>query len=314
MSGRYAGIFFASALALATAAPVFAIALDAPTVAQVALGHGKAVLRVTAGPSGAPNGFAVYWMTLADYDAYGSIWPSIEAYPGLGWAHFTGVPTLNTNDGAYTSFILAPGQTVDVEIGDLADETGLTTNSPVELDYGQASSAPSAPTDYVFCTFAIGGSQGTRSSYSLNATGTTTAVQNCTYTLGYWKNHPGAWPVSSLTLGTVTYTQAQLLAIFGEPVNGNGLISLAHQLIAAKLNIAQGASSAAVATTLTAADAQIGALVVPPIGAGSLSTSSTSAKTQVLDDFNNGIIGPGHCADTATKMNSTWGSLKTLYR
>lgn len=314
MSGRYAGILLASVLAIATAAPAFAVALDAPVVEQVAVGHGKAVLRVTAGPSGAPNGFAVYWMTLTDYDDYGSVWPDLQSYPGLGWALFTGSPTLNTNDGAYTSFILAPGQTVEVEIGDLAGETGLTTNSPGELEYGQASIVPSTPTDYVFCTFAIGGSQGTRSTYSLNAAGTTTLVQNCTYTIGYWKTHPEAWPVGSLTLGTVNYTQAQLLAILNQPVGGNGLISLAHQLIAAKLNVAQGASNLVVAATIIAADAQIGALVVPPIGAGYLAPGSTSAKTQVLDNYNNGIIGPGHCGDTATKSQSTWGALKALYR
>ena len=105
-----------------------------------------------------------------------------------------------------------------------------------------------------------------------------------------------------------------MLAILGQPVVGNGLVSLAHQLIAAKLNIAQGASSAAVAATIAAADAQIGSLVVPPGGAGFLSTASTSSKTQILDNYNNGIIGPGHCGDTATREHSTWGALKSLYR
>jgi hypothetical protein len=47
---------------------------------------------------------------------------------------------------------------------------------------------------------------------------TTTQGQNCTFTQGYWKTHPTAWPVLSLTLGTVSYTQAQLLAILGQPV------------------------------------------------------------------------------------------------
>src|SRR5258705_5036 len=65
----------------------------------------------------------------------------------------------------------------------------------------------------------------------------TTETTNCTYTQGYWKNHPNAWPVTSLTLGTVNYTKAQLIQILEEDVNGNGLISLAHQLIAALLNI-----------------------------------------------------------------------------
>jgi hypothetical protein len=119
--------------------------------------------------------------------------------------------------------------------------------------------------------------------------------------------------VAGLTLGTVFYTQAELLQILNTPVSGNGLVSLAHQLIVAKLNIANGANSGTVAATIAAADAQIGALVVPSVGAGYLSPASTSSKTQILDDFNNGIIGPGHCEDTSSK-GTTWGKIKSIYR
>ena len=127
----------------------------------------------------------------------------------------------------------------------------------------------------------------------------------CVRTQGFWKTHggnfpprnphPNAWPVSSLTLGTQSYTQAQLLAIFNTPVEGNGLISLAHQLIAAKLNIANGANATTVAATITAADALIDGLVIPPIGSAFLPTSATSALTSTLDDYNNGLLGPAHC-------------------
>jgi hypothetical protein len=269
------------------------------------------VLDVTAGASGAPNGFTMYWMTQTDYDDYGDVWPSTISYPTLHWANFTDAPTLNTGDGAYTTFKLAPFQTIRIEIGDLADESGLSTNSPEELDYG-----PTWGTDYEVCAYAIGGAQGTRSTFSLNAAGATTLVQNCTFTIGYWKNNtgPGAWPVTSLTLGTVVYNQAQLISILNQPTGGNGLVSLAHQLIPAKLNIYNGAvPTPLVSATIAAADAQIGALVIPPVGGGSLTPGSTAAKTQILDDFNNGITGPGHCNDTPTK-HSTWGSVKSLYR
>jgi cysteine-rich repeat protein len=115
---------------------------------------------------------------------------------------------------------------------------------------------------------------------------------DCTYTQGYWKNHADAWPVASLKLGTVTYTKAELIAILKTPVKGNGLIQLAHQLIAAKLNIAAGASDVDIKVTIQAADALIGSLVV---GVGELPTSQTSALNDKLDAFNNGKIGPGHC-------------------
>lgn len=114
----------------------------------------------------------------------------------------------------------------------------------------------------------------------------------CTYTLGYWKNHESAWPVTSLTLGTVSYTKAQLLMVLKTPVRGNGLISLAHQLIAAKLNIANGSSGAVINSTIASADALIGGL---NLFTGSLPTSQTSTLTSRLDSYNNGKIGPGHC-------------------
>jgi hypothetical protein len=117
----------------------------------------------------------------------------------------------------------------------------------------------------------------------------------CTYTQGYWKNHPEAWPVNSMMLGTVNYSKEQLINILKEPVRGNGLISLAHQLIAAKLNVYNGANSSAVSAYITAADNMIGSRVVPPVGQGTLAPAVTSSLTSKLDQYNNGIIGPGHC-------------------
>ncbi|HEY5948009.1 MAG TPA: DUF4215 domain-containing protein [Kofleriaceae bacterium] len=120
---------------------------------------------------------------------------------------------------------------------------------------------------------------------------------DCTLTQGYWKNHADAWPVSSLTLGTVTYTKVELIAILKTPVKGNGLIQLAHQLIAAKLNVAAGASDADVKVAIQQADALIGSLVSPPKGDGVLATSATSALTGKLDAYNSGDVGPGHCGE-----------------
>ena len=117
----------------------------------------------------------------------------------------------------------------------------------------------------------------------------------CTYTQGYWKNHASAWPVTSVTVGTVTYTQAQALRIFGTPVRGNGLVSLTHQLMAAKLNLASGADPSAVSAAIAAADALVGSLVVPSIGSGYLAPATTSGLTTTLDGYNNGVTGPGHC-------------------
>jgi len=77
-----------------------------------------------------------------------------------------------------------------------------------------------------------------------------------TGTIGYWKNHASAWPVTSLTLGNVnvTYNQSALLAILDMAVKGDKSIALAKQLIAAKLNVAAGNTSSCISGTISAAD------------------------------------------------------------
>jgi hypothetical protein len=116
------------------------------------------------------------------------------------------------------------------------------------------------------------------------ATPTPTAL-GCVLGQGFWKNHPAQWPVTQLQLGKVTYNQQQLLSILNQPVRGNGLISLAYQEIAAKLNIANGAGASCVQQTLTTADALIGGLVIPPVGNGFLPPTPLERP---LDQYNEG--------------------------
>ncbi len=108
---------------------------------------------------------------------------------------------------------------------------------------------------------------------------------DCTLTQGFWKNHPESWPVSSLTLGTNVYTKAALLEILWTDPSNNGLTALAHQLIAAKLNVAIGGSATGIASLIADADALIGNLVV---GVDVLHASVTSDLNDALDEFNNG--------------------------
>lgn len=113
----------------------------------------------------------------------------------------------------------------------------------------------------------------------------------CPLTQGYWKTHAEAWPVNSLTLGSQSYTQAELLTIFNTPVRGDASLNLAHQLIAAKLNAANGANTASISGAISAADGLLSGY------SGKLPydvRSSSSAGQQMtnyagmLDNFNNG--------------------------
>src|SRR3989344_3451700 len=69
--------------------------------------------------------------------------------------------------------------------------------------------------------------------------------ENCTYSSGYWKNHEDQWPVQALVIGDVTYTKVELLDILTSPARGDATYNLAHQLIAVKLNITNGADESA---------------------------------------------------------------------
>ena len=286
-----------------SAAPLaaFADTLPTPTARVVETGFAKVVLEIDPGAQGAPGGFTVQWIKRTDFLANGSHW---YAAPNAVQqeAAFTGSPTLNTWEGQLHSFVLAPNQTVRVEIGDLADETGVSATSTDELDVDKS---------WVFGVYLNGTALQSRSAIAPPAHGATRGGQNCTFTVGYWRNHPNAWPVGTLALGGRMYSKAQLLSILQQPVQGNGLVSLARQTIATKLNRANGASELDVESALTVSDALIGARVIPPIGAAFADPGLTAPTTQVLDDFNNGIVGPGQCALAVNP--ATWGRLKAAY-
>ena len=265
--------------------------MDTPTITCGGSSQISINITITAGATtGAPAGVSLQWMSRSDFDTlFGGVWPSSDAI-GLCKASFSG----NANLSKYT---LAAGQSVTVNIGEFLFDNGASTNCASALACG---------TQYVFRAFAHATSTLTKSAVTATLSCSTLAcgsAETCTYSQGYWKTHgpiptgnnANEWPVTSLSLGNVSYTDLELLAIFGTPAQGNGLIALAHQLIAAKLNAAKGADASAIAGSIAAADALIAGLVVPPVGTGSLAASATSALTAALAGYNEGLTGPGHC-------------------
>lgn len=279
-----------------------AAALEAPLVVPITSKPGSVRLMVNAATGGAPAGFSIDRMLKLEYDALGG-WPA-SPQGSFVTGSFTGVPSFNV-EGTADAYALATDEAIEVELGQLFDETGVAASNVEEL-------APS--TQYVIRIRANGVGGGPPSPNTETMTvGSAPLAQNCTFTQGYWKNHTEVWPVSSLTLGTVTYNAIQLLQILNQPAQGNKLTILAHQLIAAKLNLANGADPSSISTTIANADALIGNRVVRPIGSGTLPNSPTVGYANTLDDFNNGLLGPGHCG-TVPVSSKTWGSVKAIYR
>lgn len=257
-------------------------------------------IQVCAGESGAPAGFSLQWMTLASYIANGNMWYSSED-PRLCKASFSG----NANLSRYN---LGSNECTIVNIGELLFDNGASSSCTSALMCG---------TEYVFRAFVHANSKKKRSDFSENHTCSTMPCNqacpeyNCTYTQGYWKTHGPSegcgclsgnntnnWPMFvTLRLGTYEYTNAEICCILKTPAAGNGLIILAHQLIAAKLNILKGADASAISLIIDAADAAIGGLVIPPIGAWELSPDSVSSYVNLLTQYNEGAIGPGHCCE-----------------
>jgi len=113
-----------------------------------------------------------------------------------------------------------------------------------------------------------------------------------TGTPGYWMNHPEAWPVGTITIGGVTYSMDDAIAIMQMPVSGDKTFTMFPALVAAKLNVLIGNDSSCIDATIAAADewmAQYG-----PAGsnveASSYAWQIGETLSNMLDDYNNGLL------------------------
>lgn len=122
----------------------------------------------------------------------------------------------------------------------------------------------------------------------------------CTLTQGYWKTHneyavkkplkkdwPAPYDEDDQLCGQT------LLSILGTAPRGDAWIILAHQFIAAELNIASGAS-----TTPEVDQAMTDAAAFLDDHCGGVAAADAPEATDLattLDDYNSGFIGPGHC-------------------
>jgi hypothetical protein len=117
----------------------------------------------------------------------------------------------------------------------------------------------------------------------------------CTLTQGFWQTHPEAWPVDTIAIGGVLYSKEGALAILSTPpAHGDATYILSHQLIAAKLNVLSGADDSVVAATIADADDWLGSNPIGSMPQGA-DRDAGIALAEFLDQYNNGLIGPGPC-------------------
>ena len=109
---------------------------------------------------------------------------------------------------------------------------------------------------------------------------------------GFWKNHPEDWPVTVITVGGITYTREEAIALMEMPSQGDKTFEMFFQLVAAKLNVFSGNDPSCIEATLLAADSW---LVDNPLGSNVRGNSSAwrdegSALHQELEDYNQGQL------------------------
>jgi len=133
---------------------------------------------------------------------------------------------------------------------------------------------------------------GLTASCSFNVT--VTAGNKCPHAQGYWKNHPSLWPVSSLTLGSVTYNKTQLLSILNNSTTGDASVILAREEIATLLSLANGSNPTPICGTIADADAALGASTVPAkVGPKTVLGQRMVGDANTLDSYNIGNLTPG---------------------
>ena len=139
--------------------------------------------------------------------------------------------------------------------------------------------------------------------------------EGCTLTQGYWKTHNdtfwGGAPTDETwaLLGpsaenTVFFLSGQTyFQVMWTPSGGNAYYTLAHQYIAAQLNVLAGADDTAIATAF--ADATTLFTTYTPAEIKALKGNNPVrqqfiALAGTLGSFNEGLIGPGHCDEDGT--------------
>ena len=284
---------FCAVVVLLLAASVLAAppVLDTPAISCAAGGSGVSVnIVVTAGASGAPSGFAVQWLLRSEYELHG--------WSGNGSSFCEASFSSGVKRSPYG---LAPGESATIAIGEPFTTAGASSRCDGSaLQCGQT---------YAFRVVATGSKTETASAWS-EATFCSTmscatalsaarpGVSGCTHPATYWavsgpSSEERRWPVQGgLMLGNRFYTESEIESLMESASTGRGVVELSHQLIAAKLNVANGATDPFIDEKIRDADAAIGNVDVTR---SKLAPGQAAPHIEALLAFNQGVTGPGAC-------------------
>jgi hypothetical protein len=314
--------------------------LTTPSISCLARSASSITLQVCGtGTYGAPGGFSIHMKTKADWLIDG--WDATGSYTCL---------SLGGNcQGGSSQWSLGAGECVSVVISattvaDYAGQNICGVSSDCGID------PLLCGTDYVFRVFAHADGGSLKASEKgpepplTCSTAPCPPTGECTLTWGYWKTHgpegcsPGNqandWNLNSIPVGGLSLSQADACAIMhdspnacgkGGGANGgaNAVLILEHQLIAAELNVAEGAINCAFANqAIVAANAILAGKEYDCVGASTVLGQQMIAIKDLLAAYNDdqcacptGAISPETSANAPSNTKkASWGGLKSIYR
>lgn len=256
---------------------------------------------------------------------------SLAPYATLSCSYSTALPDasarVNSVEVATTGMVGGGSDTADVvfgapttEVDDCVDVTDdkygslgfvCVDGAPETFEYSLAIGpyAECGEFDFVNVASFETNDSSTEGSDSWTVHSTVPCPSECTLTPGYWKTHSELGPApyddnwANLSGGASTSFflsgQSWYEVLWTSP-QGNAYYILAHAYIAAKLNGLNGADTSAVASALSQAEALFATYTPEQVGAlrgNKWQRSSFLTLATLLDNYNNGLTGPGHCSE-----------------
>jgi hypothetical protein len=173
---------------------------------------------------------------------------------------------------AFTLFVLIPTGTQPSPLG--PDNIGTSNGSGSSVSPLNGVFAGSQSNNFGFVTAQI--------------------AQPGTGTPGYWKNHPEAWPVNSIKVGGVTYTEALAISWLSK-TGKDKTVTMFQSLVSAMLNVMIGNDGSCINTSITQGNAWLAA---NPLGSnvagGSQAWAIGDPIHNTLDAYDNGLLCAPH--------------------
>jgi hypothetical protein len=196
-------------------------------------------------------------------------------------------------------YLPPPGTTYTISVQRPPDTTASPDNNPSTTDLLDSDGVPDTSGNSVAHFTVPETDTNGDSSTDFGFTATSGFTNPGTGTPGYWKNHPEAWPVSSVTVGGVSYTKQQAIDILNSSVTKDKRYTMFSSLVPALLNVKIGNDDSCVSEAIAAAQhwmTTYGPITDPAkaVAASSYAWKVGEPTHRKMDNYNNGMLCAPH--------------------